>query len=271
MDEASKQAISEELASLVGTSRQVSSISERHVGFDLAAAYDIVGRVAALRAARGEKPAGRKAGFTNRNIWGTYGISAPVWNFVFDRTVQEIQGSPAFADISSFPEPLIEPELVLHLCAAPAAGMREAELIACIDWVAPGFEIVYSIFPGWKFNAPEAAAAYGMHGLLFIGPKYHLPRDRSAALLELSRFSVELTSDAGEARKGGARDILDGPLKVLGYIADEIARFPGSAPLRAGEVVTTGTLTDAMPARPGVTWTARFTGIDLERIALQLR
>jgi 2-oxo-3-hexenedioate decarboxylase len=47
--------------------------------------------------------------------------------------------------------------------------MDETALLACIDWVAHGFELVQSIFPGWKFSAPDAAAAFGLHGALLIG------------------------------------------------------------------------------------------------------
>ncbi|MBU2581488.1 MAG: fumarylacetoacetate hydrolase family protein [Alphaproteobacteria bacterium] len=270
MDEAARQAIAEQLAGLIGTGRQVAPISQRFRGFDLVAGYDVVHRVQKLREAAGENPVGRKVGFTNRNIWDTFSISAPVWNFVFDRTVHEMAAPLAVVDISKFCEPLIEPELVLHLGETPKPGMNEAELAGCVDWVAPGFEIVHSIFPGWEFSAADAAAAYGMHGALFIGPKCRLSADGSAAGAPISGFEVTLRSDAGEARRGSSSDILGGPLKVLSYIVEEIARYPGSAPLRQGEVVTTGTLTDAMPAKPGETWRASFEGIELAPIALRL-
>jgi 2-oxo-3-hexenedioate decarboxylase len=46
--------------------------------------------------------------------------------------------------------------------------MDETVLLACIDWVGHGFEIVQSIFPGWKFSVPDAVAAFGLHGALLI-------------------------------------------------------------------------------------------------------
>ncbi len=32
---------------------------------------------------RGERPIGRKIGFTNRNIWAEYGVYAPIWGDVY--------------------------------------------------------------------------------------------------------------------------------------------------------------------------------------------
>jgi hypothetical protein len=60
--------------------------------------------------------------------------------------------------------PRIESEIIFKLALAPAPGMDETALLACIDWVGHGFEIVQSIFPGWKFSAPDAVAAFGLHG-----------------------------------------------------------------------------------------------------------
>lgn len=39
--------------------------------------------------------------------------------------------------------------------------MDEIELSACIDWVALGYEIVQSMYPGWQFAAADTIAAGG--------------------------------------------------------------------------------------------------------------
>ncbi|MEZ5788835.1 MAG: hydratase [Xanthobacteraceae bacterium] len=232
-------------------------------------AYDVVAKVLERRRARGETPVGRKIGFTNRAIWDTLGISAPVWNYVFDRTVRDATAADTTFALSNLPEPRIEPELVVHFATTPALGMSEADLLSCVDWVAAGFEIVYSIFPGWKFSAADATAAYGVHGALLVGTRHDLSGEKAERMRELSDFSVELKNDRGVLRRGDARDILGGPLRALKFLIEEIARYPVSAPIRAGELVTTGTLTEAMPAVPGETWTAHFAGIDLKPLRLR--
>jgi 2-keto-4-pentenoate hydratase len=261
--------ISEELISLLDTEQQVIPFSRRHRNFGLTDAYKIVSRVGALRLGRGEKPIGRKIGFTNRAIWADLGISAPVWNYVFDTTVRQAEFGRAEFKLSGMPEPRIEPEIVVHLSAPPVPGMPMADLVQCIDWVAPGFEVVYSIFPNWDFTAADAAAAFGVHGALVVGTKLDLTDERAARMVELSNFSVTLQNDKAVRRAGNAANVLGGPVEALQFLVEDLARYPESAPLRGGELITTGTLTEAMPARVGETWVAKFDGIALG--PLQLR
>ena len=66
-------------------------------------------------------------------------------------------------------------------------------------------------------------------------------------------------------------DVLDGPLRALGYLLDTLAADPGATPVGAGEIVTTGTLTDAMPILTGDRWTTRLDGIDLPGATIAFR
>jgi 2-keto-4-pentenoate hydratase len=83
-----------------------------------------------------------------------------VWGYVYDRTVHSLSEIGDTFPLVGLPEPRIEPEIVFKLAVAPAPGMGERELLESIDWVAHGFEIVQSIFPGWKFSAPDTVAAF---------------------------------------------------------------------------------------------------------------
>ena len=259
--------IAQDLLALLGTGRQ----SRRYEDLDMDAAYAIVARIADLREARGERPVGRKIGFTNTAIWPRYGVTGPMWNFLFDTTVQDLADLDSGFEIAGLAEPRIEPEIVLHLGSAPRPDMDEDELLGCIDWIAHGFEIVQSVFPGWKLTCAEAAAAFGLHGALLLGARHDIAADRAAWGRMLTSFPVLLLRD-GEVRDAGhARQVLGGPLASLRFLVTEIARRPGSAPLAAGEIVTTGTLTDAQPVRPGETWTTELDGIPVRGLRLAIR
>lgn len=58
--------------------------------------------------------------------------------------------------------------------------------------------------------------------------------------------------------QGCGANVLDGPLHALRHFVLELQRCPGAPALRAGDVVTTGTWTDAWPLAPGQTWRAEF-------------
>ncbi len=236
---------------------------------DMAAAYRITRQIRALREARGERVVGRKIGFSNKLIWPIYHVDRPMWNYVWDTTL--IVGSNDLVDLTGFPEPRIEPEIVLHLARAPEPGMDEDALLACIDRVAHGFEIVQSVFPGWNFTAAGSAAAFGLHGVLVVGPWHDIGRNRDAWGAQLKDFTVTLFRNGGRVDVGHARNVLGGPVTALRYLVEAIASEAQGARLQAGELVTTGTLTDAYPVAPGDIWSTGFEGIDLAGLRLGFR
>jgi len=136
--------------------RYVESFSARYPAFSLDEAYAVTAQVHKRRLAQGYRPVGRKVGFTNRRMWKAYGVGAPIWGYVYDRTLHD---PGTLLSLAPYTEPKIEPEIVFGLAAAPSPGMDDATLIKCIPWVAHGFEIVQSIFPGWHFSAADTVAA----------------------------------------------------------------------------------------------------------------
>src|SRR5262245_60468863 len=170
------EAIATEALAAMDGARQIEPFSVRYPGLTFDDAYRISARICALRTARGERVIGRKIGFTNRNIWAEYSVYAPIWGFVFDTTVRNLlpprQAAQHSFALEPFAEPRIEPEIVFGLAAPPSPDMDEAALFGCIDWVAQGFEIVQSVFPGWKFAPADTVIVNGLHGALLIAPRH---------------------------------------------------------------------------------------------------
>ena len=225
-----------------------------------------------LRARRGERPVGRKIGFTNTTLWTAYGVHAPIWGHVYDTTLRDRAALTEPVSLTALVEPRIEPEIVFGLARVPEPGMDAAALIACLDWVAHGFELVQSLFPGWRFAAPDTVAAFGLHGLLVVGERVRIaPEAAQDWIGALAGFSIELLRDGAVADRGGGRNVLGGgPLAALGHLVDVLAKDSGSPPLVAGEIITTGTLTDAWPVKPGQCWTTRLSGLPLPNLTLAL-
>jgi 2-oxo-3-hexenedioate decarboxylase len=257
-------AIAAEALAALDQGRQIVPFSARYQGFDLEAAYRAAAHVRAVRSARGELPIGRKIGFTNSTIWAEYDVWAPIWGDVYDRTVRNAPTDGAAFGLGNLAEPRIEPEIVLGIAMAPAAGMDAAGLLDCIGWVAHGFEIVQSIFPGWKFAAADTVAAFGLHGALLIGPRHEVAPRREQWLATLASFQIDLSRDGVIVDRGRAANVLGGPLLALRHLVEFLAHDPAQPPLAAGEIVTTGTLTRAFPIAPGQTWTTALHGVALE-------
>lgn len=256
--------------SVLRTGKTVEPFSKRFAGFDLNEAYTIAERVRELREKRGQRVVGRKIGFTNPATQKAFGVAAPIWGYMFDATVREIGASGTFA-LAGTCAARIEPEIVLHLGKAPRPGMSEAELAGCVDWVAHGYEIVDAIYPNWSFAATDAVAGYGVHAALLLGPQHSTTENRADWSERLKSFTITLASSDGVTRTGSGANVLDSPLIALQFLIDEIAHYPQSRPVAAGEIITTGTLTDAMPIAPGQTWTTELAGIALGGIRVEFR
>jgi len=225
-------------------------------------AYDIAGDISAMRVARGEQIVGRKIGFTNRSIWELYGVDAPMWAPMYDTTVAELPVGGE-VELPNLAEPRIEPEIAFHFAKSPSFGMELQEIAGCIDWMAHGIEIVTSPFPGWHFKLPDCTAAQSLHGRFWYGPKRAMPDDIGV----LENFELKMTGPRGTLQ-GHARDVLDGPLHAVRFLLGEIEKSPNPMRIQPGEIVTTGTLTDAGPVAAGEVWETALSGIDLPGIAV---
>jgi 2-oxo-3-hexenedioate decarboxylase len=258
------------LLSALDDCAQIAPISSQNPQFDNDAAYRVTAEIRRLREARGERVLGRKIGFTNRTIWPEYGVYAPIWGYVYDTTVHPLSARTAF-DLSSMLEPRIEPEIVFGLSRAPQPDMDERALLSCIEWVAHGFEIVQSVFPGWRFAAADTVAAFGLHGALFVGPRHTIALSETGEWFEaLSTFHITLMRNGADLEHGSGANVLDGPLSALRHLVGLVMDDPSSPKLSAGEVVSTGTLTRALPIAPGERWSTKLSGIQLSGIEVML-
>ena len=73
-----------------GRSLSLPSFSARYPDFTLDDAYRVSALAHKIRLAKGYKPVGRKAGFTNRRIWDEYGVRAPNWGYVYECNLHDL-------------------------------------------------------------------------------------------------------------------------------------------------------------------------------------
>jgi 2-oxo-3-hexenedioate decarboxylase len=229
-------------------------------GLSVGEAYERALSVRQLRIRRGEQPRGYKVGFTNRTIWPRYGVDMPIWGTVWNTTLAFCEGEGEVA-LAGTCQPRIEPECVFGLKSTPPARADLDALLACVEWIAPGFEIVQSHMPDWKFGAADTVADGALHARLLVGrriPLDRLPRDAAAFDAQLAAARIVLSRDGQRVEEGTGANVLDGPLHALAHFLSALRDCPGAADLLPGDVVTTGTWTDAWPVHRGETWHAAF-------------
>jgi 2-oxo-3-hexenedioate decarboxylase len=237
--------------------------------FDLVQAYAVAHAVRESRIGRAHHPSGYKIGFTNRTLWPKYGVHAPIWGVVWDTTLRLLAGGRAEVSLAGLVQPRLEPEIVFGFGAEPRRGMSENELLACIDWVAHGVEIVHTHFDGWRFQAADAVADGALHGRLLVGPTVPLARFEAPGQA-LEALELQLWCDGVVVDRGSGAVVLDGPLAAVRVWLDAMLAQPHGWCVGAGDVVTTGTLTDAWPLAVGQEWRTVVSDVRLSGLQLHI-
>jgi len=261
--------IADRILAAADAGSSIEPITDTVEEFGLADAYRVSARTAERRTARGERAVGWKIGFTNRTIWDEYGVHAPIWGPMYDSTVEgtDAPAQPVLCSLFGLVEPRIEPEIIFRIATPPTPDMDPQALLSCIDAVAHGFEIVQSLFPEWRFAAPDTVAAFALHGRLRHGPL--IPLDASQDWAErLADFTIVLKRDGVEVDRGAAANVLDGPLFALGHFVRGLADAPLGRSLQVGDLVSTGTVTRAFPVQAGETWATEVIGVPVPGMSI---
>ena len=264
--------LARELASAFAERRLASPPSARSDGFDLTAAYAVEGELAARRRAEGRTTVGIKVGFANKAMWRVLKLDTLVWAHMYDDTVQYANANEASLSISRMISPKIEPEIVFGMKRPLGGGVTDAAAaLEAVEWLALGFEMIDCPYPDWKYQPADFVAAYGLHVALVVGEPRAVTTDTIPELVEqLPAFKVRLSKDGELVAEGSGKNSLRSPALCLAELASAMAKRSGTEPLAAGDLVSSGTLTESTPIQPGATWTAAVEGIDLPSLSLRL-
>ena len=266
------KALAQELSDAYANRTAVAvSPSSRDPGFDVAAAYEVEAEIAHMRRAAGHMAVGRKVGFANKAMWRVLGLDTLVWAHMYDDTLRYAERGVASLSVGRMYSPKIEPEIVFKLKRSLASpDLEAAAVLEAVEWLALGFEIIDCVFPDWKFQPADFVAALGFHAALVVGEPHRVEPSAIATLAgELPQFKVKLFKNGELVKEGSGRSSLRSPALCLGELAAGLARQPGAEPLVAGEIISSGTLTDSVPIAEGETWRAEVEGVDIAPLTLR--
>ena len=241
----------------------IPSPSSRDASFDMSDAYAVESELVRFRQAQGRTTTGLKVGYANKAMWRALKLETLVWAHMYDDTVTFSSGGTASMSIAPMTAPKIEPEIVLKV-RKPVAGADPAAILAGVEWIAVGFEIIDCVFPEWQFQPADFVAAYGLHAALVVGEPRAVTSDNIPALVEqLPKFKLTLSRNGELVEEGSGRNSLRSPALCLG----ELARVASLAP---GDLVSSGTLTTPTLISGGEEWKATLEGLDLQNLTLRL-
>ncbi|MGA2237378.1 MAG: hypothetical protein ABSG23_18105 [Terriglobales bacterium] len=275
------ETLARELLSAYETGKMVAIPPSGRPGFDLNTAYEVEATLKQFREAAGHRAVGRKVGYANKAMWRVLKLETLVWAHMYDDTVHYSDRNSATLTLAHPRSLKIEPEIVFGMKQPVMVEGGEAPdataALGSTDWLAVGFEIIDCPFPDWQFQPSDFVASFGLHAALVIGERVQVRPDGIAALVdELPRFKVRMScsnkSKNGEfVEEGSGRNCLRSPALCLAELSAAIVRRFPNQPLRAGEIVSSGTLTAGHPTDRGDLWTVEVEGLSLSLPPLTLR
>jgi 2-keto-4-pentenoate hydratase len=193
---------------------------------------------------------GHKVGLTSAAMQRQLGVDRPDFGVLTDRMFLP---EGVTADIGRFLQPRAEPEIAFVL-GKPlnGPGVTVAEAVAAIDFVLPALEIIDSRIADWKITLADTIADNASSGGLVLGSRPARPGDIDLSLTGclLHRNGRLIDTGAGGAVLGGS------PVNALVWLANVLGER--GVALAAGHVILPGSVTAAVPVRPGDTISAAF-------------
>jgi 2-oxo-3-hexenedioate decarboxylase len=265
------RALAEELTDAYANRRVITvPPSGRPGGLDLMAGYVVEAELVRMRRAGGHKTVGLKVAFPNRALWRVLKLETLAWAHMYDDTVQYAKANDATLRVGRMFSPKIEPEIVFKLKRAPSVGGQPEAVLEAVEWIALGYEIIDCVYADWKFQPADFVASFGLHAGLVVGDSTPVkPADIPSLFEQLGSFTATLAKDGQPVAHGGGKNVLQNPALCLAELAAAISPHSTAEPLSAGDVITSGALTDGQAIAGGQTWTATVSGLDLPSLSIR--
>ena len=134
------------------------------------------------------------------------------------------------------------------------------DVLAATDAVVPVVEVVDSRIEGWELTAGSAIADNALAARVVHGDAIGDPSG-----VDLSLEGVVVRRNGERVATGVGADVLGSPARVVAWLADALA--DRDERLTAGDLISTGSLTELIPFEPGDTVEARFASLGSVTVA----
>ena len=189
--------------------------------------------------AAGMVAVGRKIGFTNPVAWPGMELNTPVWGYVYRTTVFDTTAGATHHDLTGAMQPKIEPEIMFGLKNGVIGTGNPVAALQSVEWIALG--------------------------ALYVGTKRMITAsdDLADIVARLGSLTAKIYKNDVLVGEGGGNIVLGNPAQALAALAIVVANQPQFAPLAAGEIISSGTLTPPPAIVSGDRIRAEVVGFDL--------
>ncbi|GGR53363.1 2-keto-4-pentenoate hydratase [Nocardioides luteus] len=251
VDRETIETIARELFEAKRDVRTVPYVSPRLPERDLDAAYAISAEFARLRETElGVRRVGRKVGLTNPLVQERVGIDEPDYGIIHDDMAH---ASGVHLPLSRYNRLLIEAEVAFGIKTDILDASREA-VEAAIDFVTPAFEVVDFRYGGSVGQIVDTIADNAGCSGIVLGEEKHAYGE-----VDLTGVEMVITGGDVEITRGIGKNVLEDPVNAVIWLAETALRT--GEPLRAGEILLSGSIGYIEPWPADVECVATITGL----------
>lgn len=225
---------------------------------DLQDGYEVQ-RLVRARGLGSRQTVGRKIGLTSAVVQQQMGVTTPDFGVLFADT--------AYGDSEEIPfdqlmQPRIEAEVAFVLGSdLPARPVIATDVVRAVDFVVPAIEVCDSRIADWDISIFDTVADNASSGVFVTGSAPRSLRD----IDDLRSMKMRLTTGETTISSGQGSACLGHPVNAVVWLANQVAEL--GDPLKAGEVILSGSLGPLVRAEPGVVYEAVIEGLGSVRAA----
>ena len=222
--------------------RTVEPLTNREADITIEDAYGIQQRMIARRIEAGETVVGKKIGVTSKVVMNMLNVHQPDFGWLLSGMVfNEGETIP----IDTMIQPKAEGEIAFMMKSdLMGPGITGADVLAATEGVMACFEIVDSRIKDWKIKIQDTVADNASCGVFVLGDKLVDPRT-----VDLSTCGMVLEKNGEIVGTGAGAAALGSPVNAVAWLANTLGRL--GIPLKAGDIVLSGSLAALIPVQAG--------------------
>lgn len=228
------------------------ALTTEHPDLDVSTAYDIQAEVVKARIDKGHRVIGAKLGLTSAAKQKQMNVSEPLYGWL----TSDMQiDTGAGLQCSNFIQPRCEPEIAFLLGTdLSGSHVSAAHVLAATTFVFAAVDVLDSRFAGYSFTLPDVAADNSSSAGFSLGGTAVAPQG-----LDLRTLGCVFEKNGELVATASGAAVLGHPAASVAWLVRKLAtRGEG---LKAGHIILSGAMTEAIAVAPGDCVTARFDGL----------
>ena len=225
------------------------ALTDKEPHLDIAVAYDIQAEVVQARIDSGHVIVGAKLGLTSVAKQKQMNVSEPLYGWLTS-DMQIDTGAQLACD--TFIQPRCEPEIAFLLGSdLHGSHISAAHVLAATQFVFAAVDVLDSRFAGYSFTLPDVAADNSSSAGFSLGGTAIDPES-----VDLRTLGCVFEKNGQLVATASGAAVLGHPAASVAWLVRKLAsRGEG---LKAGHIVLSGAMAEAVAVQPGDCITARF-------------